>query len=110
MSERISLRCRSCNGHTIFVGKGGHLTCSYIDCKEPSIERQIAQLEEDNKDVRKSNHTLYLRCQLLEAENERLNKGIDMAHLHLLASICECGEPLKESDAFDCLDALKEGE
>ena len=39
-------------------------------------------------------------------ENKRLLKGIKMAHLHLLASRCECGEPLKETDAFDCLDAL----
>ena len=41
---------------------------------------------------------------------ERLEKGIKMAHLHLLASVCECGEPLKETDAFDCLDALLESE
>ena len=44
----------------------------------------------------------------LKGENERLLKGIKMAHLHLLASRCECGEPLKETDAFDCLDALLE--
>lgn len=50
------------------------------------------------------------RIAQLEAKNKRLSKGIDMAHLHLLASICECGEPLKETDAFDCLDALKEGD
>ena len=42
----------------------------------------------------------------LKRENKRLLKGIKMAHLHLLASRCECGEPLKETDAFDCLDAL----
>jgi hypothetical protein len=32
-------------------------------------------------------------------------RAAKMAHLHLLASICECGEPLKETDAFDVLDA-----
>ena len=42
----------------------------------------------------------------LKRENKRLLKGIKMAHLHLLASRCECGEPLMETDAFDCLDAL----
>ena len=44
-------------------------------------------------------------------ENEALRDGIKSAHLHLLASVCECGEPLKETDAFDVLDALlKESE
>ena len=52
-------------------------------------------------------HLMALRIRELEAENEKLREGIDMAHLHLLASICECGEPLKETDAFDCLDALR---
>ena len=45
-------------------------------------------------------------ARILEAENAALKRGVESAHLHLLASICECGEPLKETDAFDVLDAL----
>jgi len=45
LEEReIKTRCPLCHG-TIFVGKGGHLTCSTIGCKEPGIERQIADLK-----------------------------------------------------------------
>ncbi len=42
----------------------------------------------------------------LEAKIEALWRGIKSAHLHLSASICECGEPLRETDAFDVLDTL----
>ena len=42
----------------------------------------------------------------LETKNDELKRGVESAHLHLLASICECGEPLEETDAFDVLDAL----
>lgn len=43
-------------------------------------------------------------------ENAALKRGVESAHLHLLASICECGEPLKETDAFDVLDTLLKAE
>jgi len=52
-------------------------------------------------------------AEVLHRANERINQlkdGIKMAHLHLLASVCECGEPLKETDAFDVLDALLTGD
>jgi hypothetical protein len=42
----------------------------------------------------------------LQEKVERLTKGIKMAHLHLLVSVCDCGEHLEDTDAFDCLDAL----
>ena len=72
------------------------------------FEAKIKELEAELEDYKAGNKDLKEGFGQLEAENERLSKGIDMAHLHLLASICECGEPLKETDAFDCLDALKE--
>ena len=46
------------------------------------------KLEADNKDVHKSNHTLYLRCQELEAKNEALREIEEAAKLYL-----EHGEP-----------------
>ena len=51
----------------------------YIESIEKTDE--VAQLEADNKDVRKSNHTLYLRCQELEAENKRLQKAANLLYI-----------------------------
>ncbi len=42
--ERISTRCPSCDHTTLFIGAGGHLTCSVIGCKEPSVERAVEDL------------------------------------------------------------------
>ncbi len=45
--------------------------------------------------------------EILETNQARLlavARAAKEAHLHLLASVCECGESLKETDAFDVLD------
>ena len=34
--NRIRGRCPSCGGDSLFVGKGGYLTCARLDCKEPT--------------------------------------------------------------------------
>jgi hypothetical protein len=41
---RITTRCPSCGHQSLFVGKGGHLTCSWLECKEPGLERAIQKL------------------------------------------------------------------
>lgn len=38
MSEEITTRCPTCGGQTIFIGSGGHLTCSMVTCRNPSVE------------------------------------------------------------------------
>ena len=35
---RIVTRCPSCRAQSLFIGEGGHLTCSVIGCKNPSPE------------------------------------------------------------------------
>lgn len=42
--RRINTRCPSCGSSTLFVAEGGHLTCSLIGCKQPGVERAIAEL------------------------------------------------------------------
>lgn len=37
--------CPSCGRRTLFVGEGGHLTCSAKACLAPSVESYIAELE-----------------------------------------------------------------
>ena len=101
-TQAIQTPCPSCGSKSLFIGTGGHLTCSWLECEEPGLERKIAQLKAE-KNILLEHGVAQMK------EIERLKNGIDMAHLHLLASVCECGEPLKETDAFDCLDALKEG-
>jgi hypothetical protein len=41
---RITTRCPSCGHQSLFIGKGGHLTCSWLECKEPGLERAIEKL------------------------------------------------------------------
>lgn len=40
-STDITTRCPTCGGQTLFVGSGGHLTCSWIECRNPSIGHAI---------------------------------------------------------------------
>jgi hypothetical protein len=46
IEERITTRCPSCGGRTLFIGSGGHLTCSFIDCPEPFVRAAIEALQE----------------------------------------------------------------
>ena len=39
--ERIVTRCPTCGNQTLFIGEGGHLTCSWLTCPEPGIGRAI---------------------------------------------------------------------
>lgn len=43
-NRRIRTQCPSCQRETLFVGKGGHLTCSFIGCKQPSLEAEFTRL------------------------------------------------------------------
>lgn len=42
--QQIVTRCPACGHQTLFVASGGHLTCSWLDCPNPSYEeaRQLA--------------------------------------------------------------------
>lgn len=51
---RIATRCPSCGGQTLFVGAGGHLTCSVLGCKEPDVEAAIEALKEERDALRKA--------------------------------------------------------
>lgn len=35
------LKCPTCGGESLFVGKGGYMTCSYIPCPEPDYEKGL---------------------------------------------------------------------
>lgn len=42
---KITTRCPSCGHQTLFIGDGGHLTCSWLDCTEPGVETAIKKLQ-----------------------------------------------------------------
>lgn len=52
MEERIVTPCPSCGAKTLFIGSGGHLTCSWLKCKEPTVSRAITKLRNDLMDAR----------------------------------------------------------
>ena len=65
LTPKITTRCPSCGGETLFIGSGGHLTCSVIGCREPSVERCVAELYNERSQIeRELNQT---REKLLEA-------------------------------------------
>lgn len=35
LMEPICTPCPNCNAHSVFIGKGGYLTCSIIGCSDP---------------------------------------------------------------------------
>ena len=82
-------------------------------CTKCGYMRPATEIEKENAELKRELDTE--RSMRHEAQSDygnqietlaKLKQGIESAHLHLLASICECGEPLKETDAFDVLDAL----
>jgi hypothetical protein len=49
--ERIVTPCPNCGRSSLFIGEGGHLTCSVLTCSEPSAERANAQQREGLADA-----------------------------------------------------------
>jgi hypothetical protein len=37
----LAMKCPACNGQTLFVGNGGYLTCSNVDCPQPDTEAAL---------------------------------------------------------------------
>lgn len=72
MSEQISMRCPSCNGRNIFIGTGGHLTCSYIECPEPVIAQKIDDLMNELAEYKEHFEPLMIKLRLdAEAQMEQ---------------------------------------
>ncbi len=36
--------CPACHGNTLFVGDGGHITCSYIPCPDPGAVDKLLSM------------------------------------------------------------------
>ena len=44
--QQVQGRCTACRGHSLFLGEGGHVTCSRLDCPNPSAADQLLHGEQ----------------------------------------------------------------
>jgi len=100
MTERIRTRCPSCGHDTLFIGNGGHLTCSLIGCKQPVVERAIDDLRAEVERLKEVISTLqgdaakfcegqnrnYRRAEDLEAKLARCQKAVCLLNSMVLSS------------------------
>lgn len=49
--ERINTRCPVCGHQTLFIGSGGHLTCSWLKCPNPGVESAIDAIKKHRAEV-----------------------------------------------------------
>jgi len=119
MTERIRTRCPSCGHDTLFIGNGGHLTCSLIGCRQPVVERAIDDLRAEVERLKEVISTLqgdaakfcegqnrnYRRAEALEAELAQCRKALGAcvdALIVLSPDVWECVSlrNLKDSDTL----------
>lgn len=43
--ERVRGRCPAGCGETLFLGKGGYVTCSWMECPDPALASQLLSRE-----------------------------------------------------------------
>ena len=92
MGERIVTKCPSCGGRSLFVGVGGHLTCSYLECPEPVVETAIASLTAENATLKEDEglermaiqNATSKRIYELEQENASLTKKVGLLKAELI--------------------------
>jgi hypothetical protein len=70
--EQIVTRCPSCGSQSLFIGKGGHLTCSRIDCKAPSVDQAVEDLRAELREAKDE-------IRAADAGLERIHACITMA-------------------------------
>ena len=40
----VTGRCLACNERTLFVGTGGHVTCGWMDCPDPTGVARLLEM------------------------------------------------------------------
>lgn len=64
--KRITTRCPACGHQTLFIAVGGHLTCSWLKCPEPSPERAWKDTDLELEHVRGRAVTAEMRAEQAE--------------------------------------------
>lgn len=86
----INTPCPSCGFTTLFIGTGGHLTCSWIECKNPGVQTTIEALKaEVNRWKANHDNVVNIKRRLSKMYGERCREiaalRIDverLTHLH----------------------------
>ena len=99
------IKSTSAFGCGVLISNESTLSFLTVDEAEDMLNEH-ATLQNQLSIAMSENQRLTKHVEDYKEENEALKRGVESAHLHLLASICECGEPLKETDAFDVLDDI----
>jgi predicted RNase H-like nuclease (RuvC/YqgF family) len=79
---RIATRCPACGGSTLFVGHGGHLTCSRLKCPNPSVADEIKRVADKCDEYRQRWNGLDVEREkwaALARENEDLRQQVSEA-------------------------------
>ncbi len=92
--DQIPCHCALAEVRKLEAELSAHLENEGDECPLCAAEDKVTALEAEKAQWQKDNVQLH-------EENERLLYGLRWAHLHLEASWCDCGEPLKKTDAFD---------
>lgn len=71
---KIATRCPACGRDTLFIGSGGWLTCSWLQCPNPGVDGALQQAREDI--VRASQ----LQHEVDEARREALAMRLERDH------------------------------
>lgn len=67
MLERVQGYCPSCGGESLFLGKGGHVTCNRVGgCKDPTVADRILDDRETDHIVCFSAESFTIRHPLRE--------------------------------------------
>lgn len=78
MDRRVSGHCPMGCGETLFVGEGGHITCSFIRCPNPGAVARILRDPETEHRVLFSETSFIVTHPL----RERLDGGLAKCELH----------------------------
>ncbi len=89
-------------GQTLFVGEGGHVTCSYVDCPRPTAVDELLS-DGDTRHVAKIEATGFT---IEHPVKERLDGGLFECNLH--AHIRQSDGPPVEPGYYFCW--LEDGE
>lgn len=79
MTERIVTRCPTCDFQTLFVGSGGHLTCSRLECSNPSVASSIAKLKSAESRADALSEKLGAACEVFDCKPSELTTRIRQA-------------------------------
>lgn len=71
MTARLAGHCPGCGGSTLFVGDGGHITCSLLDCPDPTAVDRIL-------DDRETEHVVLIEQSSFNLQHPLRERGEDL--------------------------------